>query len=396
MFHRLLLPLAWTGALWLCAPLEAPPAWAQSAGAPATAATSSTGQASALEAAQALLARGDAAAAEAAFRGLLVDAPDLGAALLGRSAALVRLGRAEEALPPILRAAERRLRRGADLDAAELLERAAEILPSTAVLYTQLGDALLRARQFLRAETALRRAVALEAPAPRTLHLLAAALWENGDLEGAEGTYRSLVAADAADADAWLELGRLLAWRGRPAEALAAFERVSRLGDDSPQLRGEVARALEAARRHEQVDDDAAVERAYAAAVEWAPDDYQLRYGWARALLRSGNRAAATVQMTEFQRLYQQHQERTRLAGLEQAQLDRARELLRQERLDETLRVLEELAPSADTHHVRALTLLASGDVAGARRELEAAVGLAPERADLRALLYQVRQPAGR
>jgi cellulose synthase operon protein C len=351
-----------------------------------------TAHSESLAKAQDLLARGDAVAAEAEFRSLLVEDPDSQTALLGRAAALRLLGREPEAIPPIARAAERHLRRADDAAALSLLEGSLEVLAPHPAVLAALGDARLRARQFLSAEAALREAAALSPGNPRVLHLLAAAEWENGKVEAAELTYRSLLQTAPRDAEAWFQLGRLLGWGGRFRESLQAIENAARHGYDGPDLLIERARVLEGASSYPEEGIPAGdVARAYARAVEAAPDDYQARYGLARALRRAGEAAAAAREMREFQRLYGEHQEHTRRSGLDQAQLDVARERLRGGAPQEALAVLERMSATAETHHLRALARLALEDEDGARSELEAAIALAPERTDLRALLSRLR-----
>jgi Flp pilus assembly protein TadD len=345
-----------------------------------------------LDEATAALARGDAALAESRFRAVLSDDPDLEQALLGRAAALHALGRTAEAAAAVRRAAERRLRRGADREAVSLLESANASLPPDAALLELLGDARLRTRQFLSAEEALDQARALGPAGPRLLVLLAAAEWENGRLDAAEETYRALLESAPTSAEAWFQLGRLYAWRGGYEEALDCFEHAARHGRQGPELDIERARALEGATAGEGAAPDAAVvAHAYAAAAATAPADHQVRYGWARALQRAGDSENAALQMAEFQRLYEEHQQRTRRAGLDQAQIDVARERLRAGEPAQALGALEGATPSVETHHLGALAHLALGDAAAARRELEAALRLAPERSDLRALLSQLR-----
>jgi Tfp pilus assembly protein PilF len=378
----------WIGSLLACTWLGPPRLFAAEAQeTPAAAAGSSR----ALEEAHTALERGDAAAAEQSFRALVAGDPDLAPALLGRARALHALGRTDEAETSLLRAAERRLRRGADLEAISVLEEAMSFLPVDAGLLTLLGDARLRARQFVRAEEALGRAVAL-APDPRRLHLLAAAQWENGRWDAAESTYRSLLETNQADAEARLQLGRLLAWQGRYEEALLCFERAAAQGHQGPELVIERARAIEGASRGSASRSDAdRVAQAYAEASAAAPDDYQVRYGWARALRQSGADAEAARQMAEFERLYQEHQQRTRRAGLDEAKIELARERLRAEEPEAALRALEGVGATPDVHRLRALALVARGDALAARRELEAGLLLAPDRVDLRSLLSQLR-----
>ena len=243
----------------------------------------------------------------------------------------------------------------------------------------------------MRAEEAVAQAVAL-APEPRRLHLLAAAQWENGRWEDSERTYRTLLRSNDDDTEAWLQLGRLLAWQGRYEDALPCFERAAAQGHHGPELAIERARALEGASRGTVSSVDAQrVAQAYADASAAAPDDYQVRYGWARALRQSGAHEEAAQQMVEFERLYQEHQARTRQAGLDEAKIELARERLRSEEPEAALRALEAVGATPDVHRLRALALVALGDEAAARRELEAALRLAPDRIDVRALLSQLR-----
>ncbi len=103
-----------------------------------------------------------------------------------------------------------------------------------------------------------RRAVALAPETPRALHMLANALRENGDLEGAEAALRKAIEIEPS-AWAWTALGIVRRLIGDPEDSLICYENARALGYDTPELAdaqasahldlGHFEQALEAARK---------------------------------------------------------------------------------------------------------------------------------------------------
>jgi len=181
------------------------------------------------------------------------------------------------------------------------------------------------------------------------------------------------------------QLGRLLLWTSRFEEAADLLERCAVQAPSAADVQLDLARALDGAGRT-----DRALE-AFGRAVELAPEHSEMRYGLAMALMRSGDRQAAQAELEVYSGLYEDEQRQTMQAGLERARIARGRELVRQGRAEEAVAHLSELPESAESLSALAGALRAQGDLQGAADRLAGAVALEPDRADLRALLNEIR-----
>ncbi len=290
------------------------------------------------------------------------------------------------------RGPEELLREGAALaaagdfeGAAELAEGAVGVAPESAAAWALLGRARVLARRYVTAEPALERAVALAPEDLRSRLYLAAAYWENGRLDEAEGAFRAALERSGGGFVPLYQLGRLLLWRGAAAEAAQVLARAAAIEPGAADVALDLARALE------RSGDLEAARGAFWRAVELAPSDALARYGLARLLARLGERQTAAREMEVYRKLYEADQERVRREGLAQAGLDLGRELLRTGRPREAVAHLTALPASADALAVLALAHRAAGDRAAALDAIERAVGLAPAREDLRARLAEMR-----
>ncbi|MDX1630482.1 MAG: tetratricopeptide repeat protein [Thermoanaerobaculia bacterium] len=295
-------------------------------------------------------------------------------------------GREEEAVELLLGAGEAALVRGRAEEAVELLERAVAIDPSRASLHTVLGRARLEVKRFEGALRALRRARQL-GDEGRTLDILeAAALWETGNPEGAEAIYRDLAPASAL---ARHQLGRLLLWTGRPSEAVDYLRGRNGRPPGSPDLRLDLARALEGAGELEEA------RRRYRELVEEIPGHTKATYGLGRVLTRLGRREEATRVLERYRELYLRDRERVRREGLTEGALAEARRRLEEGDPRAALDRLENGTDSPDALAIRASALRVLGRSRAAREALERAVTLAPDRDDLRARLLTLRLELG-
>lgn len=351
-----------------------------------------------------LLERGDAGAAEAALRRLLLaDQGDI-EALAGWARALLAQGRGQAALASLVQEAQIRVDASRFEEAARLLELALEIDPTSAGLSGRLGRCYLLDGSFVAAERHLRRALEL---GPRTLEILlplAAVLWENGRFDEAESLYREAVQRVPGSADAHDQLGHFLLWRSRFEEASTELERAADLGAAGFGLELDRGRALAGWARELQSDGQgtpqgvAVLERARGAferAVEAAPEHAEARYGLAQVLLQLGAPEAAEEQLAAYRRLYEEDQARTRAAQRALAQVASGLRLLQEGRAEEARALLEPLPETPDSLRALALVNRQLGRVDAARAALERALTLAPERADLRVLLDELpRQKA--
>jgi Flp pilus assembly protein TadD len=123
---------------------------------------------------------------------------------------------------------------GSPREAAEVLERAAGLDPSSDLAFTNLGAARLAEGDAAGAAAAYRAALRLAPDNPDYLKNLALALDALGDVDGAITALRNAVAARPGDPIAHHHLGRVLEGAGREAEAIAAYGEAIRLAPDSP------------------------------------------------------------------------------------------------------------------------------------------------------------------
>lgn len=341
--------------------------------------------AAALAEAEALLHGGEAVAAEARYRRLIVHQPGLADAHEGLGRALEAQGRPAEAAAVFFRLGKGLLEAGDYRSAAAVLRRSVRLTPASAAAHAALGRALLLDQAFERGGHHLERAVELGDRSHPTRLFLASAHWENGRTGEAEAELRALAQESAALAPRH-QLASLLLWQGRYDEAAALLERLAAAGPAVPSdVQLDLARALEGAART-----DAAV-AAYRRVLERQPDRQQVRYRLALLLHRSGHPQEAGREMAAFQRSYHQEQERLRREGLARARLARGWKLLQDGRPAEALERFSTLPESPETLRGAALARSALGLHAAAVSTLERAVILAPDQSDLRLLLAEER-----
>lgn len=334
--------------------------------------------------AAAALERGESAAAEEAYRRLVGSHPGLVEAHDGLARALTAQGRSRKAAAVLFRLGEGLLEGGDYPAAAGYLERAVALAPGAAAAHGLLGRALLLDQAFEQGGGHLERAVELGDRSLATRLYLASALWENGRTEEAEELLRKLAAESGAFAPRH-QLGRLLLWQGRYAEAvevLATLAPGRRRGVD---VELDLAQALEGA---ERIDEALA---AYRRVVALEPERSPARYRLALLLHRSGQRQAGDREMAAFRRLYREEQERVRREGLARGRLQRGWELLSRGRPGEALDRFSSLPETPATLRGVALAYSALGRHAEAVATLSRAIALAPDRSDLRLLLADER-----
>lgn len=350
------------------------------------------GTAAAIAAELDLLAAGEAALearswteAEMSFRRAIGEQGDSPRARIGLARALAGGGDPDAAVGELARAAERWIRTSAYGDADRLLVAASEIRPGDLAVLELLGRARVLDRRYLAAEEPLASVYAAGGASVDAHLYYSAALWENGRLERAEEVARAAVAASGGALPAVHQLGRLLLWQSRYEEAAELLERCARQAPGAAEMLIELARARDGAG-----DLDGAL-AAYRQAVELAPEHSELRYGLAMALLRSGDREAAAVELAAYERLYREDQQRVLAQGLAEARIARGLELSRQGEHVAAIEHLRQLPESADGLAALAAALRAAGDLQGAVDELGRAIVVEPGRTDLQALLNEAR-----
>lgn len=332
------------------------------------------------------LTAGRFAAAEAAYRELLARQPGLIDGYRGLARALEGQERRGEAAAVLGELGEGLLGTGQHAAAAEVLGEAVAFGVEGAGLHALLGKALLFAQSPQAAIAPLERARALGDASLLTRLYLAAALWESGRPDDAETHYREL--AGSGNAVAVHQLGRLLLWQGRFADAVPLLERAVAQRPAAADVRFDLAQALAG------TDDAGAALAAYRRTVELAPDHYKAHYGLARVLARLGEAEAAREAMATYQRLYAAEQEATRRENLERARLDRGWKAIEDGDYQAAIRHFEGLGATPETLAGIAAAWRRLGEPRRAAEQLERAVALAPEREDLRRLLAEARLAA--
>lgn len=287
------------------------------------------------------------------------------------------------------REAIRLLERGQTEEAEAVLEPVTGLEPVSPRLMSLLGTAQFLNRKYLMAEETLRRAVELGQGDPRTMFYLTSVLWENGDLGRAEEVCRQAMAAHGPQLPLAHILGRLLLWQGRYSEAAEWLEKAVSRSSGSVDLWLDLAGALEGANRL----DEALM--ALNRAVALAPEHYQVRYGLARLLTKSGDRQGADRELANYRRLLEEDQERTLREGRLRAQVDLGYELMRQGEAEAAITHLDSLPLSVEVLVARAAVWQDLGDREAAQVALEQAVALDPGRGDLRAKLAALRLAEG-
>lgn len=296
-------------------------------------------------------------------------------------------------LAQLLEAGRQHLEAGRHAEAVAVLEAAARLAPGAPEVQSLLGRAYLLNHQARPAADALERAVGLGSQDPRTSLYLGSASWELGRLDVAERQFRQALSlgeggSGAAALIALQQLGRLLLFQGRAADALDPLRRATVLLPDDVDLQLQLAQALEGAGK----PDEALA--AYRKAVAMAPELARARYSLAQRLQRSGRKDEAAKEMETFQRLSRADQERVRNANLERARLDQGWELLRGGKPREAEALFAQLGQSTEALSGVAFSRSATGDHKGAVAALEKAVALSPERDDLRRALDEERLAA--
>lgn len=277
------------------------------------------------------------------------------------------------------------LEQGETETAETLLVTALDRQPDAPRLLALLGAARYLNRKYLAAEPPLSRAVELGQRDLTTYYYLTSTLWENGRWAAAEKICLTALEADANQLPLVHLLGSLYLWQGRYQEASVWLEKAAAMSPRSVDLWLDLAGALDGAERF----DDALI--AYRRAVNLAPDHYQVRYGLARSLARTGDTEGAQQELTIYRRLLEEDQQRTQQEGLERSRIDLGYDYLRQGNAEAAIAHLEGLMMTADRQMALAVAYRQGGEPQAAIAALEMAVARWPERQDLRAQLAAAR-----
>ncbi|PWC53926.1 glycosyltransferase family 61 protein [Azospirillum sp. TSO22-1] len=156
--------------------------------------------------------------------------------------------------------------------AAAHFRNALALEPADAETLRQFARLMRWDGKLIEAAALFHRALAARPGDPGLMHQLSGALMENGEADAAERWLRASLAADGGTPATLAALGAMMTTRGRPAEALPAYEAALRSGGDALDLDLHLglAAALEALGRK----DEAAARLAVAAAEgAWPPED---------------------------------------------------------------------------------------------------------------------------
>lgn len=337
-----------------------------------------------LDRARSALDTGDPAAAERLYRDAL-GACRCPMAHLGLAESLLALGKPREAAAEAARGAALYLDAGDAEQALAVLEAAAGTDPSSTLVARLRGRALLGLQRYGAAADALAEALRLGDDDLETYLLRAAALWEMGETVDSEAVYREAVHISGGAPVALHQLGSLLLWQGRYAEARVVLDEALAAAPHVPDL------ALDLGRAAEGTGDLEEAAEAYARAVGFAPDNSGARYALGRLLVRLGRGEEGREHLEAYRRLYEAEQRHLHESKLSSARLDAAWELFSQGRAAEALAELKRAPRTADVLAAMAGIHGALGDLAEAVAVLERALALAPERRDLQLELARAR-----
>lgn len=325
---------------------------------------------------------GDRDAALAAAERAVELAPDLLTAHLNL-ARLLAAGRTEEEL----------------IRTPAAYRRALEMAPDIPPAWVRLAEAYTRLAMHAEAEQALRRAAELGAGGPEVHMSLGQALHAQGEYEEAAESFGRAAEADPGLGAAWFLRSEALMNLDRPDEALAALERAADAMPDDPGPPLAAAQILLGRGDLEGVEDRLRA----ALATGRAPGRVQLALG--RLRQRQGRteeavealQAAIAVDPTLIEARYLLGQSLVQEGRTEEgrALLAEYQTLLNQQRAQEVARQRENATDRSRVHRVRARVYLAEGRAEEALAQLQAAVELTPEEADVWRLLIEAHVALG-
>jgi tetratricopeptide (TPR) repeat protein len=129
-------------------------------------------------------------------------------------------------------------------ESADAHRKAIEIKPDYVEAHNNLGMALSKLEYWDQAAAAFRAAIALRPEYPRAQHSLGIALKSLGQYDEAIACYRTALAQKPDFVDAWTNLGAALAATMDHAGALAAFDRALKIQPDNAQAHWSLALSL--------------------------------------------------------------------------------------------------------------------------------------------------------
>lgn len=271
--------------------------------------------------------------------------------------------------------------RGDDAEGDRVMEEALRLSPADAELHLRYGRSLLRRLQFFRAIDELNRVRALGHPDAPFFVALGGAYWESHQTDQARDAFAAAVQLDPTFFPARLELGRVLLWIGKPAEAAAALREAVRLKEASPPAQWNLGRALQAS------GDLDGAEKAFLRAVELAPRSSRFHYsrGIVLKLLKRPEDAAAEFE--QFKKAQDAEQAAQFESSSRRVELNGAIDDLKHGKTEEALARFRDLPESVPSLEGQAEAFSRLGRHGDAIRVLERASVLAPEDNEIRAQL---------
>lgn len=279
--------------------------------------------------------------------------------------------------------------RGDDAEGDRVMEEALRLSPDDAELHLLYGRSLLRRLQFLRAIDELNRVRALGHPDAPFFVALGGAYWESQQTDQARDAFAAAVQLDPTFFPARLELGRLLLWTGKPAEAAAALREAVRLKEASPPAEWNLGRALQAS------GDLDGAEKAFLRAVELAPASSRFHYSRGIVLKLLKRPEDAVAEFEQFKKAQDAEQVSQYEASSRRVELNGALDDLKHGKTDQALARFRDLPESVASLEGQAEAFSRLGRHRDAIRVLERASVLAPEDNEIRAQLAREYSEAG-
>jgi Flp pilus assembly protein TadD len=270
----------------------------------------------------------------------------------------------------------------------EQMEDVIRIAPSNPRLRAHYGVNLAAQGRYERAVGELEAARRAGFDNAEVLYYLGSALWEIGRLDEAVTRLREAVAKEPEKVAARHRLGRLLLLQGKPSPAVAELARAAELDPASAEIAIDFGRALEAA------GDLSRAEQAYRRALEGGRSPSLAHYLLGTLLARTGRRGEAQKHLALYREAFQREQEERFRAGSRQAELNLARKLLDENRLEEALVSYSRHPNDVEALRGAARALSRLGRHAEAIRTLERALQQEPGNGALREELDGEREKA--
>ncbi|MGH9441875.1 MAG: tetratricopeptide repeat protein [Thermoanaerobaculia bacterium] len=268
---------------------------------------------------------------------------------------------------------------GENAEGDKVMEDAIRESPRDPGLRLHFGRSLLKRLQFLSAIEQLDKVRELSRVDASFFVAFGGAYWESQQTEKAREAFSAAVALDPHFFPARLELGRLLLWTDKPAEAADALREAVRLKEDSAPAQWNLGRALQAS------GDLPGAEKAFRRAVALAPATSRFHYSLGIALRLLNRPGEADAEFEQFKKSQEAEQRATYESSSRRVELNGAVNALRHGSFEEALSRFQSLPESVPMLEGQAEALSRLGRHREAIEALERASALAPEDNEVRA-----------